>query len=250
MLIYNYSPDTFELNFVSDAIESPLEPGVFLVPAFATVVEPPIDALNMRAIFDEATQTWSLVEDWRNSTVWDIATGLTSYTIIDLGPIPSDYTLTKPATISSNWSTDASQQTGSVITPYYVWNAVGQNWDFIATPILEQIFANIDAKQSTLQLSNNVQLVSGDVFKTDVLSRTQYNMLKANPSLIAGEISTVSGAYITLTTTLIDDILAAIIASDAVLVAYAQSQKAAAIAAPSPDAFEWYNGWPTIYIAP
>lgn len=41
MIVYNYDPATGIFLGSEDAIESPLEPGVFLVPAHATVRTPP-----------------------------------------------------------------------------------------------------------------------------------------------------------------------------------------------------------------
>lgn len=41
MKLYNYDAYNSEFLGVSEARESPLEPGVYLVPAYATTIEPP-----------------------------------------------------------------------------------------------------------------------------------------------------------------------------------------------------------------
>lgn len=61
MQIYNYDPATKTYLFATVADESPLEPGIFLVPAFATKIAPPVPGTNQEAVFDEVSNVWSLV---------------------------------------------------------------------------------------------------------------------------------------------------------------------------------------------
>ena len=51
MKIYNYAPDTGIFYAEALADESPLEPGVFLIPAFATTLKPPKAAFPKVAVF-------------------------------------------------------------------------------------------------------------------------------------------------------------------------------------------------------
>lgn len=60
MRIYNYHPATREYLGQAQADESPLEPGVYLIPAFATTIEPPACPLGFIAKFDG--EEWALVE--------------------------------------------------------------------------------------------------------------------------------------------------------------------------------------------
>ena len=59
MKIYNYRPDTLDFVGASTADESPLEPGVYIIPAHATEIAPPE--------FDAATQTCRF-----NNGKWDV----------------------------------------------------------------------------------------------------------------------------------------------------------------------------------
>ena len=52
MRIFHFDPTTNEYIGASMADESPLEPGVFLVPAYATEIEPPACDEGQRAVFD------------------------------------------------------------------------------------------------------------------------------------------------------------------------------------------------------
>ena len=63
MKIYNYHPDYKYFYSESEADESPLEPGVFLIPAHATNVEVPICELTEIQIFNGTS--WDIIEDNR-----------------------------------------------------------------------------------------------------------------------------------------------------------------------------------------
>ena len=58
MKIYHYHPETGVYLGVGIADESPLEPGVFLIPAFATDVEPPACGANQTVKF--ISEVWVL----------------------------------------------------------------------------------------------------------------------------------------------------------------------------------------------
>lgn len=63
MKIYNYHPDYKYFYWESEADESPLEPGVFLIPAHATDIEPPTCESNQIQIFNGTS--WDVIEDKR-----------------------------------------------------------------------------------------------------------------------------------------------------------------------------------------
>lgn len=65
---YSYHPDTKEFVTVCLADESPLEPGLFLVPANATPVKPPVTAANEIAVFGDGV--WSTTPDFRGQSYW------------------------------------------------------------------------------------------------------------------------------------------------------------------------------------
>ena len=60
MNIYHYEPSTGIYLGQTVADESPLEPGVFLIPAFATEIEPPNTPEGFIAVFNGSV--WSLEE--------------------------------------------------------------------------------------------------------------------------------------------------------------------------------------------
>jgi hypothetical protein len=58
MKTYNYAPDTGIFYAEGVADESPLEPGVFLIPAHATTLKPPRTTLPKVAVFRDGE--WSV----------------------------------------------------------------------------------------------------------------------------------------------------------------------------------------------
>ena len=75
MDIYNYSGDTNEYKNMGQADESPLEPGVFLVPALATSIKPPEFGFNEIPVFNELNNAWEIKPDYRNATLFSKETG-------------------------------------------------------------------------------------------------------------------------------------------------------------------------------
>jgi hypothetical protein len=78
---------------ISDADESPLEPGVFLIPAGCVEVPPPLIPENKAAHWDG--KDWQLVDYYEGLVVYSITTA-ESQTITGMGQIPSGYTVKKP----------------------------------------------------------------------------------------------------------------------------------------------------------
>ncbi len=86
MLIYHYDPDGVYVGS-SEADPSPLEPGVFLIPARATALAPPHTGENEAAVFDGAG--WTVKPDFRGAVYW-LADG-EKRDIVDVGEaIPAD----------------------------------------------------------------------------------------------------------------------------------------------------------------
>jgi len=73
MQIYNYHSEYKHLIGISVADESPLEPGVFHIPAQATDIEPPSCDSNQIQIFNGTS--WEVIEDQRG-TYYEIPSGI------------------------------------------------------------------------------------------------------------------------------------------------------------------------------
>jgi hypothetical protein len=68
MEIYSYCPETGEYLGPSHADESPLEPGVYLIPAYATGKAPPASRQGKARVFVDGE--WTFVPDHRGETWW------------------------------------------------------------------------------------------------------------------------------------------------------------------------------------
>ncbi|QSB01965.1 hypothetical protein JWZ98_03110 [Methylomonas sp. EFPC1] len=106
--IFNYNHENGEYLSSTIADESPLEAGAYLIPANATDVPllanvPP----RKTQIFVESTQSWQLVDDWRNVPLFDKQTGKpVSITGINIKPADIGATELQPPSALHSWVND------------------------------------------------------------------------------------------------------------------------------------------------
>lgn len=106
MKVHNYNADTGEYISTTEADESPLEPGVFLIPANATEIAPPVEKSGKVRVFSNGE--WSHITDLRGTTYW-LADG-SEHTVTELGELPEGAMTTapeKPALTSDQLAAEA-----------------------------------------------------------------------------------------------------------------------------------------------
>lgn len=101
MIVYDYIPETGEYKGTSEAQESPLEPGVYLIPAHATTIAPPEADAGHVAVF--AGGAWTLVEDHRGEIYYDTVTQ-ERHEIKNLGVVPETWTQSEPTDRETVWN--------------------------------------------------------------------------------------------------------------------------------------------------
>ena len=101
MEIYNYSLLTGEYIGPSQADESPLEPGVFLIPAGATTTVPPQVESQQIAVFINGS--WSVEPDFRGTIVYSLA-DLSPVIISQIGSLPEGVITEKPVKPVGNYT--------------------------------------------------------------------------------------------------------------------------------------------------
>ncbi|HAT7708260.1 TPA: tail fiber assembly protein [Enterobacter roggenkampii] len=97
--VFNFRSDTNEFIGGGDA-HIPAHTGL---PAYCTDVKPPEAKAGTVPVFNEDSNKWSVVEDHRNETVYDVVTGL-AILIYDLGPVPEGTTTAAPTGPYDVWS--------------------------------------------------------------------------------------------------------------------------------------------------
>ncbi|HIH9557468.1 TPA: tail fiber assembly protein [Klebsiella pneumoniae] len=82
-----------------------ITPGVG-IPALSCLDEPPVQNKNQVAVRLEDNSSWSVTDDYRGITVYDLQT-LASHVITEPGPIPDTVTTSAPSTPYDKWDGSA-----------------------------------------------------------------------------------------------------------------------------------------------
>jgi hypothetical protein len=101
----------------SVADESPLEPGVFMVPAGCVEVPPPEDIPEHKAAYWNG-KAWQLVDYYQGLVVYSIASG-EPQTITGTGPIPAGCTLKQPGPDQVWKGGEWVDDTGAILAKLY-----------------------------------------------------------------------------------------------------------------------------------
>jgi hypothetical protein len=168
MKVYNYISDTKEFYLEEEAVLSPLEKGVYLVPANATTIKPLKNKNGFAVCFNIDKQKWEYIEDNREKTVYSKTTK-EELKVDYLGKIKDEHTLLIPKQFDK-WSEDT------------------QSW--VEDEILKNEYLTIQKKAEKVeQLSTLVVTTSqGNIFDGNETARL--NMVSAIQSAeLLGQIS-------------------------------------------------------------
>ncbi len=93
MIIYDYDGATKELKGQREARQDPLNPTEYLIPRFATTIEPPPEQSGYARCF--IGDGWQYIEDNRGEVVYDISDA-SRHIVTALGAISEEYTTLVP----------------------------------------------------------------------------------------------------------------------------------------------------------
>lgn len=103
--VCNVHRGTGEFVCTSAADPSPLEPGVWLFPAYSYEIEPPQIEAGFAALINRDGNGWERVADHRGATVYSTETGEPRQWLA-LGDLPEGYTLQAPESEFDAWEDD------------------------------------------------------------------------------------------------------------------------------------------------
>ena len=104
-VLCNVHRGTGEFVCTSAADPSPLEPGVWLFPAYSYEIEPPQVEAGFAALINRDGNGWERVADHRGATVYSTETGEPRQWLA-LGDLPEGYTLQAPDSAFDAWKDD------------------------------------------------------------------------------------------------------------------------------------------------
>lgn len=122
------------------------------IPASTCLDEPPVQNEYQVAVRSEDNSSWSVTDDYRGITVYDIQT-LTSHFITEPGPIPDTVTTSAPSTPYDKWDGSA-----------WVTDADAQHTADVAAANVQkkQMINEVSADISILQDAVNLNMATGD----------------------------------------------------------------------------------------
>ncbi|SCU94332.1 hypothetical protein CNECB9_5260030 [Cupriavidus necator] len=245
--IYHYEPATGEFVWEGSADPSPLEDGVWLIPAYATEVAPPTAAAREVAAFIDGA--WVIQADWRGAELFSTA---------DASPVSITEIAITPADIGA---TETPRPSAS-----HVWN----DGAWIDDPakraeIVGQVkagrWAAIKAERDRRKAGG--VLVGAHWFHSDADSRIQWLGIKdtARDMLADGQNSaaaifmlgqplqwkTLAGDFVAVTVQMAVDVVAATKELDARLFTIAERKRLEVETSADPAAYDVLAGWPETY---
>ncbi len=138
--VFHYDSNTREFIGVED-IYVPLGVGI---PALTCLDKPPVQNEYQVAIRSEDNSSWSVTDDFRSITVYDLQT-LASHVITEPGPIPDTVTTSAPS------------------TPYDKWDGSAWVTDADAQHTADVVAAHLQKKQMITQVSDDISILQDAV---------------------------------------------------------------------------------------
>ncbi|MGZ9874941.1 tail fiber assembly protein [Raoultella ornithinolytica] len=129
------------------------------LPAFSCLEEPPVQSEYQVAVRSDDNLSWSVTEDYRGITVYDIQTQA-SHVITKSGPIPDTVTTSAPS------------------TPYDKWDGTAWITDSHAQHIADIAVADAQKKELITQISVEISILE-DAVTLDMATDEEKSRLKS-----------------------------------------------------------------------
>lgn len=229
--VFNYHPVNKEYVGAAQADESPLEPGEYLVPAFATLKPPPATAVRETAVFNEGDDDWVVTPDYRSVSLYSTVDGH-AIAVTEIGAQPDDTTERHRPSI------------------YHDWDGVA--WVMNIQKAQAAIWESIKAERDRRQLEGGVEVDGHWYLSTDRATGEYNSLINASQGMSSDTIlragwRTMDGAQVDMTPVLAGQILIAGIAQRCAIDDAAIAHKVAVEASADPAAYDFSAGWPAIF---
>lgn len=247
--IYQYHLQTGEFLFTGIADSSPLEEGVWLIPAYATPTTPLETGMHEAAVYRDADGNvptnhddgeWRVVSDWRGVPLWSTTTG---------EPMQIDIIGVAPADIGA---TDI-ERTELTTT----WDGTG--WVVDAALIARRLSARQEAMLADISAERDRREESGFPYRGKVLDSTPRSVQRITAAALAAQAALAAGQPFLIDWTCADNSALPLDATGVIGMPVALAQYAAALHAHSRalkatveaaadqaalDAIDIQAGWP------
>lgn len=221
------------------ADRDPLDKNNWLIPAGCVETAPPQTGKNQAAQWQQDSQTWRIIPDYRGQTAYrtDIGRhdGIAADTVTEPGELPEGLTIEPPPSSLHTWDGKA----------WVLDKAAAQ---VIKTARQEEVWTRIKQKRHD-NLRGGVYVKSiGKWLHSDDESRAQYTFMRTMPALPEKMVwKTMDNTFVPMTKALLDELSLQLLADEQADFANAERHRAAMLKADNPLDYDYSGGWTANY---
>ena len=224
------------------ADRDPLDENNWLIPAGCVETAPPQTGKNQTAQWQQDSQTWRIIPDYRGQTAYRTDTwqhdGIAADTVTEPGELPAGLTIEPPPSSLHTWDGKA-----------WVLDKAAAQARKAAQQ--DEMWERIKAKRYD-NLRHGVFVKSvGKWFYTNDESRTQYILLRTMKTLPPNlKWKTMENDFVLMTRELLDEMTTQMVLDEQADFANAERHKAAMLKAENPLEYDYSGGWTANYEQP
>ena len=226
------------------ADRDPLDKNNWLIPAGCVETAPPQTGKNQTAQWQQESQTWRIIPDYRGQTAYrtDIGQhdGIAADTVTEPGALPAGLTIEPPPSSLHTWDGKA-------------WVLDAETAAALKQAQQEEVWTRIKAKRETQRYGGAYIPALKKWLQTDEPSRTQYLQLQLLEAkgLFKQPVrwKTMDNSFIGLDAAAVTAIALQIMDNEQVDFANAERHRAAMLKADNPLGYDYSDGWTEIYQA-
>ena len=226
------------------ADRDPLEENNWLIPAGCVETAPPQTGKNQAAQWQQDSQTWRIIPDYRGQTVWRTDTGqhdgIAADTVTEPGALPEGLTIEPPPSSLHTWDGKA-------------WVLDAETAAALKQAQQEEMWTRIKAKREEQRYGGAYIPALKKWLQSDEPSRTQYLQLQLLEAkgLFKQPVrwKTMDNSFIGLDAAAVTAIALQIMDNEQADFANAERHRAAMLKAGNPLDYDYSDGWTEIYQA-